>query len=195
MVAVRLDDLQVVERQHTSRNVEEMRRTLRCSTSDEPQRRSAVWLVVGLSAAVVLAGSCTGGNGATTGDLHGRDANGNGVRDDVEAYVATFPVAMQENLMAVAANEQAALLVDSDTAGAARRAHEVATEAHRLVTCIPVGVDADKLRDAQEQVRHRVTNTDARRQAVADFVRLLGGQSFPTPDCTNTAPSTTVPVS
>lgn len=191
MVSVRTD---TVARASRSRNLADMGRTLRWFTSGEPHRRPSVWLVVGLTAAVVLAGSCTGGDGATTDDLRGRDANGNGVRDDVEAYVTTFPAAMQENLTAVAANEQAALLVDSDSAGAAERAHVVAVEANRLVTCVPVGVDPNELRDAQEQVRHRVTNTDARRQAAADFERLLGGQSFPAPDCTNTAPATTVPV-
>ena len=118
--------------------------------------------------------------------IGGPDANGNGVRDDVEAYITQkYPQADQRAaVMQHAAAMQSALLVDKTNISAVKA---VSVKSSRAVNCVfrkldPSGDPTNTKPDAAiDDVSALTTNTKARLTAYLSYGRALSGSVLSVP--------------
>jgi hypothetical protein len=108
-------------------------------------------------------------------DVKGPDANSNGIRDDVESYITSWPVTSEQKKAAeqLARSVQAALLVDltsSDTL------HQVDDSSLRAVQCIHMRFPDVTKRAAVISAIERVTvNTKERTARYIKYNQALSG--------------------
>jgi hypothetical protein len=116
----------------------------------------------------------------------GTDADGNGVRDDIDQAIDQAPVngQMKAYLIESAKVEGRIMALDVEgDPGAADTAYEIASDANRLVSCVPAGLDPVDALGWAENLRLLIANTDEREAQLAAFSRLIDGRAFPAPDC------------
>lgn len=117
-----------------------------------------------------------------TGTMHGVDTEGNGVRDDIEAWIVHLPLSdsQKKSLHQVAAALQKTLLVDVNDEPALR---EVAAELTAAVSCA-VDRKANRLNGQSlvAEVRNRTANTEMRARAYIRYTQALDGFVFKSPD-------------
>lgn len=120
-----------------------------------------------------------------SGTPAGVDANADGVRDDVAEVIAALPVTIQMRtyLNDSAKVDQRVMTLDPTAADASATAYDIATDANRLISCVPAGLDPTDARDRAEAVRLLIANTDEREAAEAAFSKLIDGRTFPAPTC------------
>lgn len=111
-------------------------------------------------------------------ELLGPDVNANGVRDDIDAWIAgrNLPDQQAKALTRVAKTAQAALAADAEDSAAVR---SVARQGMRDVNCISETFAGDSAsnngRDFTKQVRNYTFNTKARVLAYGEFNKSLAG--------------------
>lgn len=154
--------------------------------------RRASLSCVALGLAVLITGGC-GKGGTDRAALAGVDADGNGVRDDVDEYIAGRDPAYTEYLTAIAANEQRAVTLDTEAPEAKAEAFGILDQVNLLISCVPDGLNRETARDEADLIVTQVSNTDARR-ANHDLVsEMNSGRAMPAPDCSAvTTPTTAV---
>ncbi len=158
-----------------------------------PARLLVASILVGGSAALV-APSCAPADPTTrpaalddSAPPSGTDGNGNGVRDDIDRAIAQAPVdsQMKAYLTDTAKVEQRimALDVNGDPQAAADAAYGIASDANKLLSCVPSGLDPADALERAENLRLLIANTDEREAQLAAFSRLINGRAFPAPEC------------
>lgn len=119
--------------------------------------------------------------------IAGPDRDENGVRDDIDEVIASLPVApeMRTYLSQSAAVEQRIMMLDinGDPAAAKSEAFRIATDANRLISCVPAGLDEEEANDRTDVLQSLIEDTDERQAQVAAFSKLINGRSFPEPRC------------
>jgi hypothetical protein len=141
---------------------------------------------VSLGLSLLITGSCSK-DSVDRAELPGADADGNGVRDDLDGYIAGRDPAYTEYLTAVAANEQRAVTLDTEAPGAKAEAFEILDQVNLLISCVPDGLDRDTARDEADAIVAKVSNTDARRANHASVSEMNSGRAMPAPDCSAVA--------
>jgi len=118
-------------------------------------------------------------------DLAGVDANADGVRDDVAEVVRQLPVSdeMRTYLSAGAKVEQRIMTLDTASAGTADPAYDIASDANRLISCVPAGLDPADAHKHADDIQALVENTSQRQEQVGAFSALIDGRDFPGPAC------------
>lgn len=115
--------------------------------------------------------------------LAGIDSNGNGVRDDVERYIA---INHQDSAKVRAALMQFAVVVQVELIDSTDKQKSIqhANEAGKAIDCMVYVVGSvQKAEDLYKELRPVILNTDARNKAYLAYNDQLGGQVFtPTPD-------------
>lgn len=114
--------------------------------------------------------------------LAGVDADGNGVRDDIQAWVAQLPASdsQQQALLQLAAANQQALLVDVADEPALR---QVVARQMAGVKCV-VRREADVLngQNIVTGMRDRTANTEVRARAYMRYMEAVNGYVMKSPD-------------
>ena len=115
--------------------------------------------------------------------LAGVDSNDNGVRDDVERYIAINhqdSAKVRAALMQFTVVAQSRLLDATDT----QKSIQHAIESGKAIECmVYVTGSVQKEEDLYNELRPVILNTDARNKAYFAYDKQLGGQYFPgTPD-------------
>lgn len=142
---------------------------------------------------VALTGCSSVGVRASHLELAGVDADGNGVRDDVDRYIARLDPALHGRFEAVAANAQDVLTFDPDAPDASERAYEIASQTNRLISCPPSGFEWNTLSDLEDQIRRKVWNTPPRWAQERRLEALISGRSFPEAHCAEDSGTTAPP--
>lgn len=152
------------------------------------RRAARVVAVVAVVAALVLAGVACGGRSLNSPEalreLAGKDADGNGVRDDVDVRIVelTKDPDMAAYLTEVARNSQEVMTFNSDASDARARAFTLASRTNELVSC-PPGGDGTEGRRLGDEVEAAVANTGDRKAKLDELSRLIDGRVFYQPDC------------
>ena len=118
-------------------------------------------------------------------DVPGVDANSDGIRDDVAEAIRQLPVTeeMRTYLYDGAKVEQRIMTLDTASAGAADTAYDIASDANRLISCVPSGLDQADARKHADDIQALVENTAQRQEQVGAFSALINGRDFPAPAC------------
>jgi hypothetical protein len=155
------------------------------------RRRLAALLALGALVATVAGCSDPGDGGGSQESLAGPDADGNGVRDDVETVIAglTSDSVLSAYLSEVARTTQLVVVLDTDAPGAAEEAYRLASRTNLLVSCPPDGLDLDEAMALLEEVQGAVADTPGRRSKLDELSELISGRSFTEPDCDRSAPT------
>ncbi|MHB8710077.1 MAG: hypothetical protein ACYC6X_00820 [Minisyncoccota bacterium] len=115
--------------------------------------------------------------------LAGIDSNGNGVRDDVERYIA---INHQDSAKVRAALMQFAVVAQLELIDSADKQKSIqhANDEGKAMDCIEyITGSVSKLESLTKELQPVILNTDARNQAYFAYNDQLGGQYFPsTPD-------------
>lgn len=109
--------------------------------------------------------------------IEGVDANKDGLRDDIERYIAeTYPGRSEENvrkaLRQQAKGFQMALLAASDEAESVKVLHERERDGYCLTGVMGIEMSSE----AQEELKAQVLNTEMRTRAWVSFNRNIGGE-------------------
>ena len=158
-------------------------------------RRQFIGFVLAAALSVTaLACTDSSDNGESRNSLAGADADGNGVRDDVDAKVAKLSSdpAVSAYLLAVARNTQHVVTFDSGAADAADTAFALASETNRLVSCPPAGFDPGQAVALLEEVQRAVANTPSRKAKLDELSALISGRSFTAPVCDQSATTSSI---
>ena len=113
-----------------------------------------------------------------TASVTGTDANGNGIRDDIDALIAKQPdlPAQRAALSQVAQSLQAALSLDPGNAGASAN---VATGMRKAIACLFVQYDATSASGKFHWMQEVSINTMARLQAYDRFNIAMNNSATP----------------
>ncbi len=161
------------------------------------RRRFIRCVLVAALSVTPLACTDSSGTGESRSSLAGVDADGNGVRDDVDAKVGqlTSDPAVAAYLLAVARNTQQVVTFDPGAPDAADTAFALASETNRLVSCPPAGIDPSRADALFEEVQRAVANTSSRKAQLDELSALISGRSFTAPVCGQLTPTSSVPPS
>ena len=120
-----------------------------------------------------------------TDTVAGVDADGDGVRDDIEMVIAKLGVKgpMRDHLTEAMRLEQSIMTLDTTGPDATTTAYDLAAAVNGLISCPPEGVDLVEANDHADNLRMLMANTPEREAQIAAFTALINGRAFPAPAC------------
>jgi hypothetical protein len=116
-------------------------------------------------------------------DIGGPDANDNGVRDDIDVYIAALPItdAQKRAALQTARNEQAALLADPTDKQAVVSLSKQSIAATKCMADVFQGAATDWSDELSLRIESITANTPERAKRYMQFMAALSGTSVSYP--------------